>query len=173
MSELITLVDMDDNEIGCMDKLEAHRKGILHRAFSIFILNRKNQMLLQRRAVNKYHSGGLWTNTCCSHQRLGERLEEAAHRRLMEEMGFDCVLKDVFSFIYKAHLDNSLVEHELDHVFLGYFDGEPQINIEEADAWEWVDIEEIQKEISYNPSKFTYWFLEAFPQVVEHIKDSL
>jgi len=127
--ELVVLVDENDNEIGVEEKINAHRKGLLHRAFSIFVFNSKNELLLQKRAADKYHSGGLWSNTCCSHPRPGENLKDAAHRRLQEEMGFDCSLREVFSFLYKKSFDNGLTEHELDHVFFGKFDGIPKLII--------------------------------------------
>ena len=123
--EKVILVNEDDQSTGWMEKMEAHRKGVLHRAFSVFIFNDNGEMLIHRRALDKYHSGGLWTNACCSHPREGETTEESAHRRLMEEMGFDCDIQEQFSFIYRAELDNDLIEHELDHVFFGRFNGKP------------------------------------------------
>lgn len=126
--EKVILVDSEDNPIGTMPKMEAHEKAVLHRAFSVFILNDKGELMLQQRAFHKYHSPGLWTNTCCSHQREGELNLEAGTRRLTEEMGFSVPLEELFSFIYKASFDNGLTEHELDHVLLGYFDGLPKIN---------------------------------------------
>lgn len=166
MKEMIILVDRNDKEIGAIEKMEAHLNGLLHRAFSIFIFNSKGEMMLQRRALHKYHSGGLWTNTCCSHPNEGETLESAVHRRLMEEMGFDCDLKEIKSFYYHAKLDNNLEEHELDHIFVGCYDGEPQINEEEVDQWMWINFEEVRKALSKEPEKFTYWFKVAINQVL-------
>ena len=132
MAEQVILVDEHDNAIGLMEKMEAHRLAKLHRAFSVFAMNDKNEILLQRRALHKYHSGGLWTNTCCSHPRDGENVEEAAKRRLMEEMGFTCDVKRIFSFIYKAELDNDLTEHELDHVLIARWNDDPNVNPDEV-----------------------------------------
>ena len=134
MIEKVILVDKNDNEVGTMEKQEAHVKGLLHRAFSVFIFNDKNELLLQRRAVNKYHSGGLWTNTCCSHPRQNEKTKDAAKRRLLEEMGMRSTLKKQFDFIYKAKLDNNLYEHEFDHVFFGFTNDLPIINQEEVEV---------------------------------------
>ncbi len=166
MEEKIILVDGDDREVGIMEKMEAHREGKLHRAFSIFVFNRQEQLLLQKRAKTKYHSGGLWTNTCCSHPRKGESLEEAAHRRLKEEMGFDCRLEEVFRFAYRVEFDNGIIENELDHVFVGRFDGVPVPNPSEADDWKWVSIDELRKDIKKNPSNYTYWFRIAVEKVI-------
>ena len=147
MKEEVILVDTNDVPLGTMPKMEAHEKAILHRAFSVFILNKEGQLMLQQRALSKYHSPGLWTNTCCSHQRLGETNIEAGTRRLQEEMGFKTPLKELFSFVYKATFDNGLTEHEFDHVILGYYDSEPIINHEEVTNWKWMNLEEIIKEI--------------------------
>ncbi|MCK4592058.1 isopentenyl-diphosphate Delta-isomerase [Candidatus Parcubacteria bacterium] len=165
MKEEIILVDKNDQEIGSGEKMKVHQNGKLHRAFSIFVFNSKNEMLLQERAKTKYHCGGLWTNTCCSHPRRGELLEEATHRRLQEEMGFDCELKKIGSFIYKAEFDNGLTEHEYDHVFTGKFDGEPKLNLEEADDYKWIGMEKLKKEIKKNPESFTAWFKIAMEKV--------
>lgn len=156
--EQVILVDIQDNELGTMNKLEAHQKGLLHRAFSIFVFNDKNELLLQQRAQHKYHSGGLWTNTCCSHPRPEEALQEAIHRRLQEEMGFDCELSYAFNFLYKAPLDNELTEYELDHVFIGHYNGQPNINPEEACAWQFMSLENIEKEMQKAPETYTAWF---------------
>ena len=139
--EKVILVDKNDNQVGLMPKLEAHEKGLLHRAFSIFIFNSKYELLLQKRASSKYHSGGLWTNTCCSHPREGEDTLDAANRRLDEEMGIKTSLRKVYDFIYKAELDNQLTEHEFDHVFYGVFDNDPILNKDEAEDFKWVDME--------------------------------
>lgn len=167
--EKVILVDGQDNELGLMEKIEAHEKGLLHRAFSVFVFNSKNELMLQQRSDNKYHSGGLWTNTCCSHPRLGETLVEAAKRRMMEEMGFTCELSHEFSFIYKAELDNNLTEHELDHVFFGFYDGLPLLNSEEAKAWKYASVEEIKNDIQKNPQHYTEWFKIIFNRLEEHL----
>ena len=140
--ENVILVDQEDQEIGVMEKMEAHEKGLLHRAFSIFLFNDEQELLIHQRALHKYHSGGLWTNTCCSHPRPGESIEAAAHRRLEEEMGIECEMEKMFSFIYKAPLDNMLTEHELDHGLIGYFSGTPSINKEEVADWKFIDTSE-------------------------------
>ncbi len=157
MKEEVVLVDSNDKETGFEEKLKTHKEGKLHRAFSIFVFNSKGELLLQKRAETKYHCGGLWTNTCCSHPRPGELLKEAVHRRLKQEMGFDCLLNEVFSFSYKVKFENNLVENEFDHVFSGKFDGEPKPNPEEASAFKWVGVEELKKDIKKNPGKYTYW----------------
>ena len=144
MKEEIILVDKNDREIGKGEKLKVHQEGKLHRAFSIFIFNSKGDLLIQKRADTKYHSPGLWTNTCCSHPRVGEPLDKATKRRLKEEMGIEAELKEIFSFLYKVRLDD-LVENEFDHVFIGEFEGEPKINKEEASQWKWINPEELKK----------------------------
>jgi isopentenyl-diphosphate delta-isomerase len=164
--EKIILVDREDRAIGTGEKLEVHKSGKLHRAFSIFVFNPKGELLLQRRAKGKYHSGGLWTNTCCSHPRAGEKLGEAVHRRLKQEMGFDCPLKEAFSFIYKVKFENGLYEHELDHVFLGRFDGKPVPNPEEADGWKWISLKELKEDIQKNPGNYTYWLRTSLDRVI-------
>lgn len=161
MNNDINLFDKNGNRIGVADKLEAHIKGQLHEAFSIFIFDKNNELLIQRRAVHKYHSGGLWTNTCCSHPKVGEKLELAIHRRLVEEMGFDCELKEVFSFLYKAEkLANNLIEHEFDHVFVGYIDKKTEVkpNSDEVAGYEWAELNKLKKDIKTNPQKYTEWF---------------
>jgi isopentenyl-diphosphate delta-isomerase len=158
MVEEVILVDENDNEIGLMEKIEAHEKALLHRAFSVFIFNKKGELLLQQRALHKYHSGGLWTNTCCSHPRKGEEVIESAHRRLMEEMGFDCKLELKHKFIYKAPFTNGLTEHELDYIFTGEFEESPNLNPEEVASFRWIDMQELQKEIQFHPENFTVWF---------------
>lgn len=171
-SELI-LVDTQDREIGRMEKLEAHKKGLLHRAFSVFVFNDKGELLLQQRAKGKYHSGGLWTNTCCSHPAPGETIKEAAKHRLQEEMGLQCELLDVFHFIYKAELDNDLIEHELDHVLVGFSNEDPNINPEEAMNFRWMDLTTIQKELQNNPKLYTFWFKEIMKNDLERFKEVL
>lgn len=163
--EYVILVDENDQEIGQMEKMEAHEKALLHRAFSIFLFNDKNELLLQQRAHSKYHSGGLWTNTCCSHPRAGETVLEAANRRLMEEMGIEAEMQSEFSFIYRAELDNDLTEYELDHVVLGTFNGEPVINPEEVAAWKYVSMKEIEADMKANPENYTAWFRIVFDEV--------
>lgn len=165
----VILVDENDVSRGVMEKMEAHQKGELHRAFSIFVFNSKNELLLQRRALNKYHSGGLWTNTCCSHPLPDENIKESAHKRLQEEMGFDCVLNSAFHFIYKTDLDNGLTEHELDHVFIGHYDSNPIINSEEAMDWQYMAIDEIKENLKINPEQYTVWFKIIFEKVLENI----
>ena len=156
MAEVV-LVDEKDNQVGTGEKLKVHREGKLHRAFSILIFNSKGEILLQKRAKSKYHSGGLWSNACCSHPCPGELLEEAIHRRLKEEMGIDCELKKLFSFIYKVKLAD-LFENEYDHVFLGRFDGVPSPAKDEADGWQWIDLEKLKQDVKKNPQNYTYWF---------------
>jgi len=167
--ENVVLVDRNDNPMGLMPKLEAHEKGVLHRAFSVFILNRKGQLMLQRRALDKYHSPGLWTNTCCSHPRESESNIEAGVRRLKEEMGFTTPLKSMFSFIYKSKFDNGLTEHEFDHVLLGYYDKPPFINAIEVSEWKWMSLEKIILEIKNKPEDFTVWFKIIFERFYNHI----
>ena len=168
--EKVILVDVYDNPTGSMSKIEAHEKGILHRAFSVFILNEKGHLMLQQRALNKYHSPGLWTNTCCSHQREGEGNIDAGKRRLKEEMGFIVPMKTLFSFIYKAPFDNGLTEHELDHVLLGYYNHEPIINRKEVAAWKWVDLDQIASEIKDTPQLYTVWFKIIFDRFYKFTK---
>jgi isopentenyl-diphosphate delta-isomerase len=163
--EKVILVDEYDREIGQMEKMEAHEKALLHRAFSIFVFNNEGKLLLQRRATHKYHSAGLWTNTCCSHQRHGETTLDASHRRLQEEMGFDCDLEEKFSFIYKVNFDNGLSEHEYDHVVFGTFNDEPQINPDEVSDFRYVSIADIKEAIELDKSQFTFWFLVAFEEL--------
>lgn len=169
MEENVVLVDDQDNETGLMEKMQAHIEGKLHRAFSIFIFNSRNELMLQRRALSKYHGPGLWTNTCCSHPRSGETTELAAKRRLMEEMGFVCHLEEKFSFIYKADVGQGLTEHEFDHVFLGFYDDEPKINPHEVDSWKFMSIEDIKNDINKNPENYTIWFKIALNKVFELI----
>lgn len=166
MSEYILTVDEKDNIIGKEEKIKAHKEGILHRAFSIFVFNSKDELLLQRRAKSKYHSGGLWSNTCCSHQRSGELIEKAVHKRLKEEMGFDCDLKQIFSFTYKVKFDNDLFEHEFDRVFIGNFDGEPEPNPKEVDEWKWIDLKKLKRDIQKNPDNYTYWLKVSVDKVI-------
>jgi isopentenyl-diphosphate delta-isomerase len=168
--EKVILVDKNDNQVGLMPKLEAHEKGILHRAFSIFIFNSKYELLLQKRASSKYHSGGLWTNTCCSHPREGEDTLDAANRRLDEEMGIKTSLRKVYDFIYKAELDNQLTEHEFDHVFYGVSDNNPILNKDEAEDFKWVDMETLNNDIIKNENNYTVWFKIAFEYFYNYLK---
>lgn len=168
--EKVILVDENDQKIGLMPKQEAHERGILHRAFSVFIFNQKNELMLQQRALHKYHSPGLWANTCCSHQRDEESSIEAGKRRLFEEMGFTSDLKETTSFIYKAPFDNGLTEHELDHILVGNFEGNPEINPEEVAAWKWMDLEEVKKDVKANPDNYTAWFKIIFDKFYEHLE---
>jgi isopentenyl-diphosphate delta-isomerase len=163
--EMVILVDMNDNAIGTMEKLEAHQRGELHRAFSILLYNSKGEMLLQKRAQSKYHSGGLWTNACCSHPVPGEKIEDTTRRRLKEEMGIDVPLSYSYKFIYKTALDRNLTEHELDHVFVGRFDGTPSINKTEVEDWKYADIAWLKNDVIKNPDSYTYWFTLLIDQV--------
>ena len=167
--ERVILVDENDQKIGLMPKQEAHLKGVLHRAFSVFIFNNKNELMLQQRALHKYHTPGLWANTCCSHQRDGESSIEAGKRRLFEEMGFTADIKETTSFIYKAPFDNGLTEHELDHILVGNFEGEPAINPEEVASWKWMDLEEVKQDIKTNPDIYTPWFKIIFDKFYQHL----
>ncbi|NAS11827.1 isopentenyl-diphosphate Delta-isomerase [Poritiphilus flavus] len=167
--ERVILVNQFDEQIGTMPKMEAHEKAVLHRAFSVFILNDKGELLLQQRAAHKYHSPLLWTNTCCSHQREGESNIDAGKRRLMEEMGFQTELKELFSFIYKAPFDNGLTEHELDHVMLGYYNDAPEINPEEVADWKWIKPRTVKEDIAINPDNYTAWFKIIFERFYGHL----
>ena len=163
--QLVILVNEQDEPLGVMEKMEAHEKGLLHRAFSIFIFDREGRMLLQQRAAEKYHGAFLWTNACCSHPYPDEKVEDAAVRRLEEEMGFTTSLEKIFAFSYKAEVENNLVEHEYDHVFAGEYDGEIRLNTHEVAAFAYYNMEEISLLIAEHPEKFTTWFKIAFPQV--------
>jgi len=169
--EKVILVNELDQQIGLMPKLEAHEKAILHRAFSVFVLNDQNEIMLQQRAHHKYHSPLLWTNTCCSHQRDGESNIQAGNRRLFEEMGFNTELKELFHFIYKAPFDNGLTEHELDHVMIGYYNGEPEINTEEVEAWKWMKIEDVKNDMLSNPDDYTVWFKIIFDEFYHFLEE--
>lgn len=171
IEENVILVNKDDEQIGLMPKLEAHEKAVLHRAFSVFVLNGNNEIMLQQRAHHKYHSPLLWTNTCCSHQREGESNIQAGSRRLFEEMGFKTNLKELFHFIYKAPFDNGLTEHELDHVMIGYYDEKPEINPEEVEAWKWMDIEEVKSDMLLHPEIYTVWFKIIFDEFYHFLED--
>ena len=173
--EQVILVDVDDCEIGVMEKMEAHKQAVLHRAFSVFLFNPQGKMLLQQRALTKYHSAGLWTNTCCSHPRPGETLDDAVTRRLMEEMGITAKVSKAFDFIYQAELPDHLNEHEFDHVFIGNYDDEVRPNHLEVANFVYQSIEEVAANLQSHPEKYTVWFKIAFPKVVEwyHSNSSL
>lgn len=167
--EFVILVDNNDVQIGLMEKQEAHEKGVLHRAFSVFVFNNNNEVLLQQRALIKYHSAGLWTNTCCSHPRDGETILAAAHRRLKEEMGFDCELEIKTSFIYKANFGNGLIEHEFDYILIGKYNDEILINDDEVSNYKWVTIEWLKQDFINNPNSYTAWFAIIFEKYWNHI----
>lgn len=169
--EKVILVDDNDLQIGLMNKMEAHETGTLHRAFSIFVFNSKGEFLIQQRALSKYHSGGEWANTCCSHQRNGESTLEAAHRRLVEEMGFDVELKEVFNFTYKKEFGNGLTEHEFDHVVFGEFEGNPIPNPEEVANWKYITLQDLKTEIVDHPEQYTIWLQIALKEVELHLQN--
>ena len=168
--ENVILVNEKDEQIGLMPKMEAHQKGVLHRAFSVFIFNKKDELMLQQRAHSKYHSPGLWTNTCCSHQREGESNIQAGKRRLLEEMGFITDLKDTISFIYKAPFDNGLTEYEFDHILVGRYEEDPVLNPEEAAAFKWMNLEDVKKDMEVNPQLYTAWFKIIFDKYYQTIR---
>ena len=165
--ESVVTVDIYDRAIGVVEKMAAHRDGILHRAFSIFVFDDAGRMLLQQRAQQKYHSGGLWTNTCCSHPRPGESVLEGAHRRLREEMGFDCPLETVFGFCYRADLDHGLTEHEYDHVLIGRYADDPVPNPAEVDGWKRIPLADVRAAVAERPEMFTVWFRIALRELMK------
>lgn len=169
MIDEVLLVDKRDMPMGRMEKLEAHQKGILHRAFSVLLFNDKGELLLQQRAPSKYHSANLWTNTCCSHPRPDEDVQHAAQRRLIEEMGIDLRPDFLYSFIYHAELDNRLIEHELDHVFIGVFNGIPSINEKEVASWKYMDLDTLDKDIDEFPDRYTTWFKLIMAEIRERM----
>ena len=170
----VILVDENDNPQGTMEKIEAHEKAKLHRAFSVFIYNSKNELMLQQRALTKYHTPGLWTNTCCSHQKLGETNIEAGKRRLQEEMGFTTDLQETISFIYKAPFENGLTEHEYDYILVGEYNDEPKPNPDEVNDWKWMKLEDIEADIKKNPKIYTEWFKIIFEKhKSEMVKSSI
>ena len=166
--EYVVLVNEKDSQIGIMEKMAAHIVPRLHRAFSIFIFNTKGELLLQQRAFSKYHSPGLWTNTCCSHPRNGETMNEATARRLQEEMGMTCEMHEVFTFIYKAAVGLGLIEHEFDHVWFGQSDEEPHINTEEVASWKYMSLNDIAVDMKAHPEQYTEWFKISFEEIVRH-----
>ena len=171
--DYVILVDSRDNELGIMEKLEAHEKGLLHRAFSIFLFNSKGEMLIQQRALSKYHSPGLWTNACCSHPAPEESIIDAGRRRLNEELGLSTVLMDAFSFEYRETFENNLTEHELDHVLIGYSDENPILNPEEAKDYRWINWTDLLGEIESNPQNFTIWFKIILANHIEKLQKEL
>lgn len=164
MAEYILTVDEQDRETGYMEKMEVHKKGVLHRAFSVMIFNNEGEVLLQKRARKKYHSPGLWSNSCCSHQREGETLTEAVSRRIKEELGIICDIKEEFKFKYRVEFDNGLIEHELDHVFIGHCNGNVYPNEDEVEEIRWATLDKLYKEMSEHPENFTYWFIILMKQ---------
>jgi len=169
----VVLVDTNNNAMGTMEKYEAHVQGLLHRAFSIFIFNDKGELLLQQRAAHKYHGANLWTNTCCSHQQPGESTLEAAHDRLNYEMNMTADLEELFSFIYKAQVENNLIEHELDVILLGIANQDPQPNPAEVQAFRWITVEDLELWMQQNPEQFTYWFKDVWSRVKDHVNQTI
>jgi len=169
-TEHVILVSKKDEEIGTMEKMQAHEQAKLHRAFSVFIFNSKGELLLQQRANHKYHSPLLWTNTVCSHPRKGEKTDAAAHRRIVEEMGFDCEFKEAFSFLYKSDVGQGLTEHEFDYVFIGVSDVKPSPNPDEVGDWKYVKLDNLKNDVSVNPNNYTVWFKIALEEVLEYFK---
>jgi len=167
--EYVLLVNKNDQPLGTMEKMVAHEKGVLHRAFSVFIFNSRGEMMLQKRASEKYHSGGLWTNAVCSHPKAGEDVRLAAKRRMMEEMGFECDISNAFTFIYKSYVGDGLTEHEFDHVFIGYSDTEPNPNTEEVEDWKYVDMNWLLTDVKEHPENYTVWFVIALAELREHL----
>ena len=158
IDDFVVLVNKNDKKIGLMPKMEAHKKGALHRAFSVFIFNNKNELMIQKRNINKYHSPGLWTNTCCSHQKDGESNISAGKRRLLEEMGFCVELNEIGSFIYNVGVDNGLIEHELDYILVGKYNGNVKINSDEVDNWKWMSLDNIKDDVRKRSKNYTEWF---------------
>jgi isopentenyl-diphosphate delta-isomerase len=170
MNEYLILVDENDREVGKMEKLLVHQLGLLHRAFSVFIFNEKNELLLQQRADNKYHSGGLWTNTCCSHPGFKENISDAVARRLNEEMKIKCKTEFAFSFIYQTKFENGLTEHEYDHVYLGITNDLPIPNTDEVNNWKYISIKDLEADINLQPNIYTNWFKLCLPRAIKHFK---
>ena len=166
----VVLVDREDNTLGVMSKMEAHELGALHRAFSIFVFNSKGELMIHQRALSKYHSPGLWSNTCCSHPRLDEAVMDNAHQRLQEEMGFDCELEPAFTFVYKSDVGQGLTEHEFDHVLVGQYDGDPNINKSEVEDWKFMSMNALRDDIDHHPANYTEWFKIAFEKVENYLQ---
>jgi len=176
MNENVILLDKDNQEVGYEEKIKAHKENKLHMAFSVFVFNSKNELLIQKRHNDKYHSKGLWSNSCCSHPRKGELIEEAAHRRLKEEMGFSCELQKIGSFHYNVELEDGLWENEIDYVFIGKYDGEVNVDESEVEEYRWISLKNLEEDIKKNPLKYTYWFKEAlewsgFSEIKEILKN--
>lgn len=171
MSEKVILVNEQDEWVGLADKMQAHKDGLLHRAFSVFVFNSKNELLIQQRADHKYHSPGLWSNTCCSHPRKGESTFSAAHRRMKEELGFDCDIEKAFVFRYKSDVGGGLIENEYDHIYTGYSDKIPQINPEEVQDFRFIPISELLVRVEKEPETFTAWLKLALPLFISHIEE--
>lgn len=173
--ENVILVNENDEKVGLMEKIQAHKEGRLHRAFSVIIFNKEGDMLIHQRAKDKYHCGGLWTNACCSHPRDGEATDAASHRRLKEEMGFDTSIKHIDSFIYKASFENGLIEHEYDHIFAGFYDGEIQPNENEVAHWKYINLVQLKQDIEQHPTLYTPWFKEIIQHhlktILNHLQD--
>jgi isopentenyl-diphosphate delta-isomerase len=172
MKELLILVDEKDHQIGLLDKLTVHQTGVLHRAFSVFIFNANDELLLQQRADEKYHSAGLWSNTCCSHPLSGEKTDDAVNRRLEEEMGLQCNTDFKFSFIYKMPLENGLTEHEFDHVYFGRSDDAPKLNLNEVKDWKYLSLQKLKEEILLNPQIYSAWLKICLPEVMKHFVET-
>lgn len=170
MEDKLILVNLKDEEIGEACKMEAHEKSLLHRAFSVFLYN-DNKLLIQKRAAGKYHSGGLWANTCCSHPRVGEELKDAVSRRLKEEVGVCCEVKHLQSFVYRADY-GQLSEYEIDHIFIGEYKGDFSYNHEEIEEMQWADMDELARDMETNPTKYAAWFITAFPIVYNHLQNN-
>ena len=168
IEELLILVNKNDDETGLLDKLSVHREGLLHRAFSVFIFNSRKELLLQQRAFGKYHSAGLWSNTCCSHPRAGESITYAISRRLQEEMGMVCDTQFQFKFIYQHQFENGLTEHECDHVYFGSTNQQPVTNEEEVRDYKYISLAELEEQIHQYPDQFTAWLKICLPMVKEH-----
>ncbi len=170
MEDHVILVNRDGDQVGTAGKMAAHRSGDLHRAVSVFLFDERGRVMLQKRAAGKYHSAGLWSNTCCSHPRPDEDVADAARRRLREEMGIDCELEEVFSFVYHAPLDNGLIEHEFDHVFFGSYQGSPELNPEEADDWAWMEMAALSADVRERPEVYSFWLAACLDHVISHVE---
>ena len=166
----VVLVDENNQVIGVAEKLEAHKKGLLHRAFSIFVFNNAGELLIQQRNPAKYHSGGFWSNTVCSHPAPGESLTDAVHRRLVEEMGFDCAFKEIGAFQYRVDLDHQITENEYDYIFVGYYDGKVEPNPSEVSEYHWIEMDKLKKDIEKSPDKYTYWFKKILNKNLLRVK---